>query len=252
VSARTGKLAMIYTNPNWWNPCTGNNATFGAYPLFNSGYVANAPPPPAGWATWTLWQYSDSGALPGDQDVFNGDYAALARLAGGTPFALFAHANARYVTAESAGASSLIANRTAIGPWELYDQVDAGGGQIALRSHANGHYVTAGSSPLIASATVIGASEKFTVVVNSDASVSLRAANGLYVTAESKGTKPLIANRTAIGAWEKFRVVVHLDGSVALLALADGKYVCADSAGSKPLIANRAAAGLWETFRIMT
>lgn len=84
VSARTGRLAMIYTNPNWWNPCTGNDPSFGAYPLFNSGYLPSPPPPPAGWAAWTLWQYANAGSLPGDQDVFNGDHAALARLAGGT------------------------------------------------------------------------------------------------------------------------------------------------------------------------
>jgi GH25 family lysozyme M1 (1,4-beta-N-acetylmuramidase) len=96
VSARTGRLAMIYTNPNWWNPCTGRDTSFGAYPLFNSGYLPSPPPPPAGWAAWTLWQYSNSGALPGDQDVFNGDQAALARLSGGTPFGLRAHADGRW------------------------------------------------------------------------------------------------------------------------------------------------------------
>ncbi|MCA1709843.1 MAG: hydrolase, partial [Actinobacteria bacterium] len=53
VMVRTGQLAMIYTNPNWWGPCTGNNTTFGAHPLYNSGYLASPPPPPAGWPTWT-------------------------------------------------------------------------------------------------------------------------------------------------------------------------------------------------------
>jgi GH25 family lysozyme M1 (1,4-beta-N-acetylmuramidase) len=250
VSARTGKLAMIYTNPNWWNPCTGSDTTFGAYPLFNSGYVASAPPPPAGWATWTLWQYSDSGTLPGDQDVFNGDYAALAKLAGGTPFALYAHADGKYVTAESAGTASLIANRTAIGPWERFDQLDAGGGLIALRSHANGLYVSAGASPLIASKTVIGTTEKFAVVVNADASVSLRASNGRYVTAENAGKSALIANRTAIGPWERFDQVA-LPGRITLRAFANGRFVTAESKGTKPLIANRTAAGAWEQFDLV-
>jgi GH25 family lysozyme M1 (1,4-beta-N-acetylmuramidase) len=251
VRARTGHLAMIYTNPNWWNPCTGNNATFGANPLFNSGYVANPPPPPAGWATWTFWQYSDSGALPGDQDVFNGDYAALARLAGGTPFGLRAHANGRYVTAEYAGSQPLIANRTAIGPWERLDQVDAGGGYVALRSHANGLFVTAesaGTLPLVANRRVIGLWEKFTVIVNADGSVSLRAAvNGRYVTAEGGGSGSLIANRTAIGPWEQFDEVLPA-ATTSLLATVNGRFVTAESGGALPLIANRTAVGLWETF----
>ncbi len=251
VSARTGQLAMIYTNPNWWNPCTGNDATFGAYPLFNSGYVATPPPPPAGWTTWTFWQYASSGTLPGDQDVFNGDYARLARLAGGTPFAFFAQINGRYVTAENGGTAPLIANRTAVDFWERFDQVDAGDGYIALRSHANGLYVTAenaGAAPLIANRTVIGSWEKFTVLVNSDGSVSLRAAiNGRYVTAENAGTEPLIANRTAIGTWERFAEVLP-PATIGLKAQINDRYVTAENAGAQPLIANRTAIGTWEQF----
>ncbi len=248
ISARTGKLAMIYTNPNWWNPCTGNDATFGGYPLFNSGYVASPPPPPAGWATWTLWQYANSGSLPGDQDVFNGDYLALARLAGGTPFGLLAQANGRYVTAENGGGSPLIANRTAVGAWERYDQVDAGGGYIALRSHANGLYVTAGAGALVANSVTIGTGQKFTVVVNADGSVSLLAlANNRYVTAENGGASALIANRTAIGAWERFDEVLPA-ALISLRAKANGLFVSADAGGAAPLIANRGAVGPWEQF----
>ncbi len=208
VARRTGRPAMIYTNTNWWNPCTSNNASFGSNPLFISGYTASPPPLPAGWTRCTLWQYSDSGTLPGDQDVFNGNEAGLTRLAGALPVSLRAHANGRYVTAENAGRLPLIANRTAIGGWEQFDQIDAGAGYIALRAHANGRYVTAenaGSLPLIANRTKIGTWEKFRLIVNPDGSVSLLAnANGRYVTAENAGGSPLIAYRTRIGTWEKF------------------------------------------------
>jgi GH25 family lysozyme M1 (1,4-beta-N-acetylmuramidase) len=251
VARRTGRLAMIYTNPNWWNPCTNRNTTFGANPLFNSGYTPSPPPPPAGWSTWTFWQYSDSGTLPGDQDVFNGTYAALTQLAGAVPLSLRAHANGRYVTAESAGRKPLIANRTAIGPWEQFDQVDAGGGYIALRAHANGRYVTAehaGSSSLIANRAAIGPWERFKLVVNANGSISLLAnANGRYVTAEHAGSSPLIANRSAIGPWEQFDQVIP-SGVISLLADANRRYVTAEHAGSFPLIANRAAIGPWEQF----
>ena len=208
VAARTGQRAVIYTSTNWWNPCTGNDAAFGSYPLFIARYAASPLPLPAGWAKWTVWQYSSSGTLPGDQDVFSGDPAGLTRLAGAAPVSLRAHANGKYVTAEQAGRLPLIASRTAIGPWEQFDQINLGGGYIALRAHANGR----------------------------------------YVTAEAAGTKPLIASRTAIGPWERFKLVLNSGGSISLLATANGRYVTAEHAGSSPLIANRTAIGSWERF----
>ncbi|WP_200208140.1 FG-GAP-like repeat-containing protein [Micromonospora coerulea] len=124
--------------------------------------------------------------------------------------AFLARVNNRYVTAESAGAKPLIANRTAIGLWEQFDMIDAGNGFISLRSRSNGKYVTAesaGAQPLIANRTAVGSWEKFKVIYNSDGSISLRAnVNGKYVTAEKAGAYPLIANRTAIGLWEKFDI----------------------------------------------
>jgi hypothetical protein len=125
---------------------------------------------------------------------------------------LRAHANSLYVTADNAGASALIANRTAIGGWEQFDQIDAGNGNIALRAHAN----------------------------------------SLYVTADNAGASPLIANRTAIGTWETFQLIHNTDGSVSLRSLANNNYVTADNAGASPLIANRTAIGTWESFDLIT
>jgi lysophospholipase L1-like esterase len=124
---------------------------------------------------------------------------------------LRAHADSDYVTAENDGASSLIANRTAIGPWEQFDEINEGNGMIALRSHAN----------------------------------------GLLVTAEDAGADPLIANRTAVGSWETFQLINNPDGSVSLKAQADGDYVTAEDAGAQPLIANRTAVGTWEEFDLI-
>jgi hypothetical protein len=126
---------------------------------------------------------------------------------------LRAHANGMYVTAENAGAQPLIANRTAIGGWEQFDQLNAGNGTIALRAHANNNYVTAasaGTQPLIASSTAIGGWETFQPIHNPDGSTSLKAlANNNYVTAENAGAQPLIANRTAIGPWEEFDLITN-------------------------------------------
>ncbi|MEY9967025.1 hypothetical protein ABIA33_005090 [Streptacidiphilus sp. MAP12-16] len=121
---------------------------------------------------------------------------------------LRSRANNDYVTAENAGAGSLIANRTTAGPWEQFDVVDAGNGNIALRARINGK----------------------------------------YVTVENAGADPLIANRTAIGAWETFRLITNSNGTVSLLAQVNGKYVTADNAGASALIANRTSIGQWEQF----
>jgi hypothetical protein len=128
-----------------------------------------------------------------------------------TVISLRSRANNMYVTAENAGASALIANRTAIGAWEEFDLLDAGSGNIALRAHANNMIVTAdnaGASPLIANRTAIGLWETFTLIHNSNGTVSLLAqVNHDYVTAENAGASALIANRTAIGTWEQFDLI---------------------------------------------
>jgi GH25 family lysozyme M1 (1,4-beta-N-acetylmuramidase) len=257
VQARIGRPPMIYTNANWWNPCTGNDASFGSYPLDIAGYTATPPALPAGWSTFALWQYAPGDASqPGnyDKDVFNGDLAGLATLAGRNPptvVSLLSHADGQFVTADPAGQVPLYANRSAIGAWEQFDEVPAGGGYVALRSHANGRYVTAdagGTAPLVANRTVIGAWEKFQLVPNGDGSVSLKAnANGRYVTAERAGAAALVANRTGVGSWEKFDAVPP-PVTVTLRARAGGGYVSADRAGNAALIANRVTAGAWELF----
>jgi hypothetical protein len=132
-------------------------------------------------------------------------------IGGGTntgTISLRARINGRYVCADDAGAWPLIANRTAVGSWETFDVIDAGGGYVALKARANGRYVcadNAGASPLIANRTALGPWETFDLIHNSDGSVSLKSlANGRYVTAENAGANALIANRTAIQSWESF------------------------------------------------
>ena len=79
VQSRTGRYPLIYTTTAWWNTCTGSNPAFASTnPLFLARYGATPGTMPAGWASQTLWQYSDSGTFPGDQDQFNGTTAQLA------------------------------------------------------------------------------------------------------------------------------------------------------------------------------
>jgi GH25 family lysozyme M1 (1,4-beta-N-acetylmuramidase) len=85
VQSRIGRTPMIYTNVNWWNPCTGNSTAYAAHPLDVAS--CNASPPSApGWGThWTFWQYDIDACGRGaahDSNVFNGSLADLAALAG--------------------------------------------------------------------------------------------------------------------------------------------------------------------------
>jgi len=85
VNARTGRYPTIYSTLGWWNQCTASDTTFGATnPLFLANYASTPGTMPAGWGYQSIWQYSDAGTFPGDQDVFNGDMTALRTFAGNT------------------------------------------------------------------------------------------------------------------------------------------------------------------------
>ncbi|BAJ26932.1 MULTISPECIES: lysozyme [Kitasatospora] len=84
VHTKTGRYPTIYTTTDWWNTCTGGNASFGATnPLWIARYSTSVGTLPAGWAYQTIWQYSDSGTLPGDQNYFNGALDRVQALANG-------------------------------------------------------------------------------------------------------------------------------------------------------------------------
>jgi hypothetical protein len=84
--------------------------------------------------------------------------------AGGGLVALKSSSTGKYVCAENAGASPLVADRVAIGGWEQFTLVTNTDGSVSLRSGANGKFVCAengGTSPLIANRDTIGAWESF-------------------------------------------------------------------------------------------
>ncbi|HEX4704990.1 MAG TPA: hypothetical protein VH352_22870 [Pseudonocardiaceae bacterium] len=85
----------------------------------------------------------------------------------GPVISLRAHANGDIVTADNAGASPLISNRTAVGQWEEFDLINNADGSVSFRAHANNDIVTAdnaGASPLIANRTAIGPWEEFDLI----------------------------------------------------------------------------------------
>lgn len=83
VHALTTRYPVIYSTADWWNTCTGSNATFASTnPLFVARYASTPGVMPAGWSDQSIWQYNDHGTFPGDADVFNGSAAQLVAFAG--------------------------------------------------------------------------------------------------------------------------------------------------------------------------
>ena len=64
----TGQYPIIYTTADWWDTCTGDSTAFAADPMWVAAYETSAPPLPAGWASWTYWQYTSVGTVPGVDD----------------------------------------------------------------------------------------------------------------------------------------------------------------------------------------
>jgi GH25 family lysozyme M1 (1,4-beta-N-acetylmuramidase) len=85
IEAGVHRKPMIYTNTYWWNPCTGNDPSFGGYPLDIANYTSAPPTLPAGWTTFALWQYRPGNperSSDHDRDVVNGGMPGLSALAG--------------------------------------------------------------------------------------------------------------------------------------------------------------------------
>lgn len=84
VYAKTGARAMIYTSPSFWKTYLGDTAWFAqnGYPvLWIAHWTTNSSPtvPASNWGgrSWTFWQYTSSGTVPGiggsvDLDRYNG------------------------------------------------------------------------------------------------------------------------------------------------------------------------------------
>lgn len=88
--SRTGRDVVIYTTASWWNSCTGNWSGMSAKsPLWVAHWTTGSPTIPAGFPTWTVWQYTDRGSVSGisggvDRNKFNGSRARLLALANNT------------------------------------------------------------------------------------------------------------------------------------------------------------------------
>ncbi|WP_405864879.1 lysozyme [Streptomyces sp. NBC_00005] len=82
--ARTHRDAVIYTATAWWTTCTGGYSGFGATnPLWVARYASSVGPLPAGWKSYTMWQYTSSGPMVGDHDRFYDNLDKLRKFATG-------------------------------------------------------------------------------------------------------------------------------------------------------------------------
>ena len=86
VAQLTGRTPMIYVSPAFWKYNLANSTAFHDYPLWIANYGVSQPTVPGGWPTWTFWQGSSSGRVPGisgnvDTDVFNGSLSQLQKMA---------------------------------------------------------------------------------------------------------------------------------------------------------------------------
>ncbi len=120
VQALTGRKPIIYTYAYFWQTAMGDSQEFTAYPLFLADYhdltgtTTPRPGMPGGWATWTFWQYSDAGNVPGisgpvDMDRYNGSsvfaatWGQAAPAPGGTPILPLSSYKGQLLQAGSAG-----------------------------------------------------------------------------------------------------------------------------------------------------
>ena len=83
VEEGTGKIPVIYFSP-YFIQC---DARFARYPIWIAHYGVKCPLVPSPWTTWTFWQGSGSGSVPGmlgpcDTDLFNGTLAQLKTFTG--------------------------------------------------------------------------------------------------------------------------------------------------------------------------
>jgi lysozyme len=83
VEHAIGKIPILYTSPGFWSGL--GVSSFGRYPLWIAEYGVSAPKIPEGWATWTFWQDSENGSVPGidtpvDLDLFQGTLQDLQQM----------------------------------------------------------------------------------------------------------------------------------------------------------------------------
>jgi GH25 family lysozyme M1 (1,4-beta-N-acetylmuramidase) len=86
IHTRTGRPGIIYTGFYFWRDSVGNPPNNLNCPLWLAAYTSSTTGlVPRAWTTWSFWQYTDHGSVPGvsgnvDLDHFNGSLTQLKAL----------------------------------------------------------------------------------------------------------------------------------------------------------------------------
>ncbi len=65
VQRLTGRSPILYTYPNFWKHAMANTGALSRYRLWYASYSGSVPTPPGSWRTWTFWQHTANGTVPG-------------------------------------------------------------------------------------------------------------------------------------------------------------------------------------------
>jgi hypothetical protein len=122
---------------------------------------------------------------------------------------------------------SVMADRDQAQQWESFFMGQLGNDNkvsllswVGLFSAQNG-----GGQGVYANRLKVGDWETWTLIANSDGTVSFQTHDGHFLCAEQGGGQECQANRTSIGTWEKFYLVNLPDGKIALKTHDKGKFV---------------------------
>ncbi|GMA66201.1 glycoside hydrolase family 25 protein [Alicyclobacillus fastidiosus] len=89
VESAAGRKPILYTYPYFADPYLQPTLA-SSIPLWIANYDVSQPANAAGWTSWTFWQYSDTGSIPGvtgnvDLDVYSGTLTDLENAYGSSP-----------------------------------------------------------------------------------------------------------------------------------------------------------------------
>ncbi|HUC25119.1 MAG TPA: GH25 family lysozyme [Streptosporangiaceae bacterium] len=188
IQRRTGQHPVIYTDPDWWNSCTGDSNAFTADPLWIANTEVSAPALPAAWQNWAYWQYTSVATVPGISGTNNVDSSYLSSTA--LELAAPGNQSDRVGNAVSVQASALDA-----GP--------AGGSAPAIAYNATGLPTGTQINPATGavSGTLPAAAATFPVVITASAQGDQNATQKFSWYAHGRVTLANLASKqTSIGA----------------------------------------------------
>ncbi|MEM6829854.1 MAG: T9SS type A sorting domain-containing protein [Bacteroidota bacterium] len=114
---------------------------------------------------------------------------------------------------------------------------------VALQNQGSFEYMSISDPEKMSVTSTVGATERFTLIENSDGTFALQGSNGNYVSSEN-GNKAMTCNRATIGGWEKFTLEDYGNDVYAIKAN-NGLYLRNNMLCTSDGVSN------WQTFKIV-